>query len=44
VLRLANFSKGGPDRPAGGAMQHIAVELVEPERDAPTAADDPAPS
>ena len=45
VLRLANFSKGGPHRPADAALQRIAVELVEPQRDAaPTAADDPAPS
>jgi small conductance mechanosensitive channel len=30
VLRLGNFSKGGPDRP-GPAVQNIAVRMVEPE-------------
>ena len=30
VLRLANFSKGGPDRP-GPAVQSLAVRMVEPE-------------
>ena len=44
VLRLANFSKGGPDRPAEAAMQHIAVELVEPKQDPPAGSDDPAQS
>jgi small-conductance mechanosensitive channel len=42
VLRLANFSKGGPDRPAGAAPQQIAVELVEPKQDPPATSDDPA--
>ena len=42
VLRLANFSKGGPDRPAGAAMQHIAVELVEPQQEPPAGSGDPA--
>ena len=44
VLRLANFSKGGPHRPADAAMQRIAVELVEPEQDPPAESGDPAPS
>ena len=44
VLRLANFSKGGPHRPADAAMQRIAVELVEPEQDPPAESDDPVPS
>lgn len=44
VLRLANFSKGGPHRPADAAMQRIAVELVEPERDPAAESGDPAPS
>ena len=35
VLRLANFSKGGPDRPKP-AVQNLAVRMVEPEP-----ADDP---
>lgn len=30
VLRLANFSKGGPDRPPP-PVQNLAVQLVEPE-------------
>lgn len=30
VLRLANFSKGGPDRPAP-AVQNLSVRMVEPE-------------
>ncbi|MDN5761748.1 MAG: mechanosensitive ion channel family protein [Microlunatus sp.] len=30
VLRLANFSKGGPDRPKP-AVQNLAVRMVEPE-------------
>lgn len=30
VLRLANFSKGGPDRPAPG-VQNLAVRLVQPD-------------
>ena len=34
VLRLANFSKGGPDRP-GPAVQNVAVRMVEPETEAP---------
>ena len=41
VLRLANFSKGGPHRPADAAMQRIAVELVEPEQDPPAESGDP---
>ena len=44
VLRLANFSKGGPHRPADAAMQRIAVELVEPEQDPPAESDDPVPT
>ena len=44
VLRLANFSKGGPHRPADAAMPRIAVELVEPEQDPPAESDDPVPS
>jgi len=44
VLRLANFSKGGPHRPADAAMQRIAVELVEPEQDPHAESGDPAPS
>jgi len=42
VLRLANFSKGGPHRPAEAAMQRIAVELIEPESEATAGPDDPA--
>jgi small-conductance mechanosensitive channel len=37
VLRLANFSKGGPDRPAP-AVQNLAVRMVEPEEPASDAA------
>jgi small conductance mechanosensitive channel len=44
VLRLANFSKGGPHRPAEAAMQRIAVELVEPTQDPPAESGDPVPS
>jgi small conductance mechanosensitive channel len=44
VLRLANFSKGGPHRPADAAMQRIAVELVEPKQDPPAESGDPVPS
>ena len=44
VLRLANFSKGGPHRPADAAMQRIAVELVEPRQDPAAESGDPAPS
>jgi small conductance mechanosensitive channel len=39
VLRLGNFSKGGPDRP-GPAVQNVAVRMVEP--DPPADVDDPA--
>jgi small-conductance mechanosensitive channel len=39
VLRLGNFSKGGPDRP-GPAVQNVAVRMVEP--DSPADVDDPA--
>ncbi|GAA3608315.1 mechanosensitive ion channel family protein [Microlunatus ginsengisoli] len=38
VLRLANLSKGGPDRPAP-AVQNVAVRMVPPEPPAPA---DPA--
>ncbi|HYI53039.1 MAG TPA: mechanosensitive ion channel domain-containing protein [Microlunatus sp.] len=41
VLRLANFSKGGPHRPADAPMQRMAVELVQPEPDAAAGPDDP---
>ena len=34
VLRLANFSKGGPDRPAP-ASQNVSVRMVEPDPPAP---------
>src|SRR6476620_10628110 len=30
VLRLANYSKGGPDRPPP-SMQNVAVKMVQPE-------------
>jgi small-conductance mechanosensitive channel len=40
VLRLANFSKGGPHRPADAPMQRMAVELVQPEPDAAAGPDD----
>lgn len=39
VLRLANFSKGGPDRPAP-AVQNLAVQLIEPTAAQETNGDD----
>ena len=41
VLRLANYSKGGPDRPSP-AMQNLAVRMVEPEPE-PEPGPEPAP-
>ena len=34
VLRLGNFSKGGPDRPAP-ASQNVSVRMVEPDPPTP---------
>jgi small-conductance mechanosensitive channel len=43
VLRLANFSKGGPDRPNPG-VQNVAVRMVEPETENPRTADEDPPA
>ncbi|HEY5785557.1 MAG TPA: mechanosensitive ion channel domain-containing protein [Microlunatus sp.] len=43
VLRLANYSKGGPDRP-DPAVQNVAVRMVEPEPEVAVGSDESAAS